>query len=53
MKKSILTLFILWITGFGLRAQTTIIKQDPEINKMVEEVSAKNLETIVRKLRKL
>ena len=31
-------------------SQTTIVKQDPLINKMVSEVSAKNIETIVRKL---
>jgi hypothetical protein len=31
-------------------SQTAIVKQDPLINKMVGEVSAKNIEAIVRKL---
>jgi hypothetical protein len=31
-------------------SQTSIIKQDPLISKMVSEVSSKNIETIVRKL---
>lgn len=31
-------------------AQTTIIKKDPDIKKMVEEVSEKNVEATVRKL---
>ncbi len=48
MKKIVfLTCFIL--SSFTLFAQTTI-KRDPEISKMLEEVSATNLETIVKKL---
>ncbi len=49
MKKFILSTFIL--ASFQVCvAQTTIIKQDPQISKMVDEVSAKNIEATVRKL---
>ncbi|MBU1371770.1 MAG: M28 family peptidase [Bacteroidetes bacterium] len=45
-----LKLFILLFIFADASAQTTIVKQDPEIKKMVEEVSAKNVEATVRKL---
>jgi hypothetical protein len=50
MKKKILSaLFIasIYVPGF---AQTTIVRQDAQISKMVDEVSSKNIEAIVRKL---
>lgn len=37
-------------TTISINAQTTIVKQDPQIKTMVEEVSTKNIEAIVRKL---
>jgi hypothetical protein len=50
MKKITLSaLFIaaIYVPGF---AQTTIVRQDAQISKMVDEVSSKNIEAIVRKL---
>jgi hypothetical protein len=41
---------LLIATGFICSAQTTIVKQDQQIKTMVEEVSAQNIEAIVRKL---
>ncbi len=42
-------LFILFIFNTAA-AQTTIIRKDPDIKQMIDEVSAKNLENSVRKL---
>ncbi|MGI4806003.1 MAG: M28 family peptidase [Janthinobacterium lividum] len=50
MKKTILSTFLVASFGVSAFAQTTIIRQDQQISKMVDEVSAKNIETIVRKL---
>jgi len=49
MKKHILPLILFCLTGFCSQAQTTI-KTDPAIKQMVDEVSDKNIEAIVRKL---
>lgn len=49
MKKTILGTF-LFAVSISAFAQTTIIKPDVQISKMVDEVSSKNIETIVRKL---
>ncbi|MFQ5709784.1 MAG: M28 family peptidase [bacterium] len=40
---------MLWLAG-GLKAQTVIQKRDPAIAAMVEQVSAQNIEAIIRKL---
>jgi len=48
MKYILLGLFI--FSGLGSYSQPVIIKQDQEIKKMVDEVSAQNIEMIVRKL---
>ncbi|MVN20034.1 M28 family peptidase [Mucilaginibacter arboris] len=50
MKKTLLSTFLITSLSICAFAQTTIIKQDPQISKMVDEVSSKNIETIVRKL---
>ncbi|WP_026897654.1 M28 family peptidase [Daejeonella oryzae] len=49
MKRFFLVSFLLslFLNGFS---QTAIIKQDPVINQMITEVSAQNIESIVRKL---
>src|ERR1700744_6457668 len=44
-----LKLSLLLFISISALAQTTI-KQDPAINQMVDEVSSKNIETIIRKL---
>lgn len=48
MKHFLLALFI--FIGFDTYSQTVIIKQDQQIKKMVDDVSAQNIEAIVRKL---
>ncbi len=48
MKYFLLGLFI--FSGLGSYSQTVIIRQDQQIKKMVDEVSAQNIEMIVRKL---
>lgn len=45
-----LKLFILLFVFSEVSAQTTIVKQDPQIEKMVKEVSSANIEANVRKL---
>lgn len=45
-----LKLIILLFVFSEVSAQTTIVKQDPQIEKMVQEVSSKNIEANVRKL---
>lgn len=50
MKKTILSTLIFASINVLAFAQTTIIKPDLQISKMVDEVSAKNLEAMVRKL---
>lgn len=50
MKKLILNALLIVSTGVCAFSQTTIIKQDPQISKMVDEVSSKNIEATVRKL---
>ncbi|MEX8547783.1 MAG: M28 family peptidase [Mucilaginibacter sp.] len=50
MKKTILGTLIFTAFSVFAFAQTTIIKPDLQISKMVDEVSAKNLEATVRKL---
>jgi len=50
MRKNILCTFLVAAFQVCAFAQTTIIKPDPQISKMVEEVSAKNIEATVRKL---
>ncbi len=48
MKK--LVFIALFIAFFNTLSAQTTVKRDPEISKMIEEVSATNIETIVRKL---
>lgn len=48
MKYLILSLFI--FSAFAGSSQTVVIRQDQQIKKMVDEVSAQNIEMIVRKL---
>lgn len=48
--KRIFMLLLLLIFFLSGKSQPSIINQDPQIKKMVDEVSAVNLETIVRKL---
>ncbi|MGI4020783.1 MAG: M28 family metallopeptidase [Janthinobacterium lividum] len=50
MKKLILSAVLAAAIYAPSFAQTTIIRQDPQISKMVDEVSSKNIEAIVRKL---
>ncbi|EHQ27565.1 M20/M25/M40 family metallo-hydrolase [Mucilaginibacter paludis] len=50
MKKNIILTVLLIALGFYGQAQTTTIKQDAAIKQMVDEVSGKNIEAIVRKL---
>ncbi len=50
MRKNILRTFLIAAFPVCTFAQTTIIKPDLQISKMVDEVSSKNIETIVRKL---
>lgn len=50
MKKTILSTFIFASFNIFAIAQTTIIKPDLQISKMVDEVSSKNIEATVRKL---
>ena len=45
-----LTALILLLSGFQCWSQSVIINQDQQIKGMVEEVSAQNIESIVRKL---
>lgn len=45
-----LLFIILALSGLHSRAQTVIVKQDQLIKKMVDDVSAKSIEGIVRKL---
>src|SRR5476651_786813 len=49
MKKHLLPALLLSLAGLCTQAQTTV-KQDPGIKQMVDEVSDKNIEAIVRKL---
>ena len=49
MKKHLLPLILFCLAGICSQAQTTI-KTDPAIKQMVDEVSDKNIEAIVRKL---
>lgn len=49
MKKIILLGMVLFSTTFAF-AQTVIVQRDPEIVKILEEISAKNIENNVRKL---
>jgi hypothetical protein len=48
MKYLLLSLFI--FSAFSCYSQTVVIRQDQQIKKMVDEVSAQNIEMIVRKL---
>lgn len=48
MKYLLLSLFI--FTAFSGYSQTVVIRQDQQIKKMVDDVSAQNIEMIVRKL---
>lgn len=48
MKYLLLSLFI--FSAFSGYSQTVVIRQDQQIKKMVDEVSAQNIEMIVRKL---
>ncbi|RYE06742.1 MAG: M20/M25/M40 family metallo-hydrolase, partial [Sphingobacteriaceae bacterium] len=50
MKKLILSAVLVAVIYAPCFPQTTIIKQDPQISRLVDEVSSKNIETIVRKL---
>ncbi|SDK31503.1 Peptidase family M28 [Catalinimonas alkaloidigena] len=47
--KHFFSLLLLFLSFSGY-AQTAIVRQDPAIQKMVEDVSAENIEAIVRKL---
>src|SRR5947208_3385485 len=50
MKTQIAGLLVLLISVVSISAQKRAVKPNPEIAKMVREVSAKNIETTIRKL---
>ncbi|MDO1447110.1 M28 family metallopeptidase [Rhodocytophaga aerolata] len=50
MKKYLIIFFVLLSISIQINAQSVSSQPDPAIKQMVEEVSAQNLETIVRKL---
>ncbi len=50
MIKKVTILFCIIVAVKAVSAQSLIVKKDPVISRMVEEVSASNIETIVRKL---
>lgn len=46
----IILLILFLAVSIRTQSQTSIIRQDPQIKGMIDEVSSKNIETIVRKL---